>query len=56
VNRKHFVMHPSGIKWKGTPTGPTPTNAELAVGTNWERVWENKNIKVVKFVHNLNQT
>jgi hypothetical protein len=56
VNRKHFVMHPRGIKWKGTPTGPTPTNAELAVGTNWERVWENKNIKVVKFVHNLNQT
>ena len=56
VNRKHFVMHPRGIKWKGTSTGPTPTNAELATGTNWERVWENKNIKCIKFVHNLNQT
>jgi hypothetical protein len=56
VNRKNYVMHPRGVKWKGTPSGSTPANSELAVGTNWERVWENKNVKIIKFVHNLNQT
>lgn len=55
VNRKNFIMHPRGIKWIGTPTGPTPSNAELATGTNWQRVWENKNIKIVQFKHKLNQ-
>lgn len=55
VNRKYFVMHPRGIKWQGTPTGPTASNAELATGTNWARVWENKNIKIVQFIHKINQ-
>lgn len=55
VNRKHVVMHPRGIKWIGTAAGPTPTNAELALNTNWTRVWENKNVKIVKFVHKINQ-
>lgn len=56
VNRKHMVMHPRGVKWQGTPVGPTATNAELATGGNWARVWENKNIKIVEFVHKINQT
>lgn len=55
VNRRHVVMHPRGIKWIGTPAGPTPTNTELATNTNWTRVWENKNVKIVKFVHKINQ-
>lgn len=50
INRKHFVLHPRGVKWKGTPSGVSPTNAELAVGTNWERVYEVKSIRMVKFV------
>lgn len=54
VNRKHFVMHPRGIKWQGTPSGPTASNTELATGTNWARVWEAKNIKIVQFKHKLN--
>lgn len=56
VNRKHFVMHPRGVKWQGTPSGPTPTNAELATGTNWAKVWETKNIKIVQFKHKINQS
>lgn len=51
VNRRHFVLHPRGVKWKGTPAGVAPTNTELAVGTNWERVYENKNIRIVQFKH-----
>lgn len=50
INRKHFVLHPRGVKWKGTPSGVSPTNEELATGTNWERVYEAKSIRIVKFV------
>jgi hypothetical protein len=53
INRKAFVMHPRGIKWAGTPTGAAPTNAELGTATNWTRVYENKNIRIVKFKHTI---
>lgn len=53
INRKHFVLHPRGIKWTGTAAGASPTNAELATGTNWSRVYEDKAIRMVKFVHRL---
>ena len=53
INRKHYILHPRGVKWIGTPAGSSPTNAELAAGTNWERVYENKAIRIVKFVHKL---
>lgn len=51
VSRRHFVLHPRGIKWKGTPAADTPANAELANVANWERVYEPKNIRIVRFVH-----
>lgn len=53
INRKAFVLHPRGVKWKGTPTGVSPSNTEAATGTNWERVYEAKNIRMVKFVHKI---
>jgi hypothetical protein len=56
VNRRFFVMHPRGIKWIGTPAKATPSDSELATGTNWERVYENKNIKIVLFRHKLTQS
>ncbi len=52
VNRRHFVIHPSGVKWKGTAAGAAPTNVELAVGTNWERVYEVKNTPMVALITN----
>jgi hypothetical protein len=55
VHRRQFVLHPRGIKWKGTPAKQTPDDAELATTTNWERVYEAKNIKLVAFRHKLNQ-
>jgi hypothetical protein len=51
VNRKHFVMHPRGVKWKGTFSGTTPSNVVLANGANWERVYEQKNVRIVAFKH-----
>lgn len=53
ISRRHFVLHPRGIKWKGTPAADTPTNAELATAGNWERVWESKQIRFVVFKHRL---
>lgn len=53
INRRAFVLHPFGIKWKGTPAGVTPSNAELANGENWERVYESKNIGLVAIKHKL---
>lgn len=47
INRRAFVIHPNGMKWKGTPTGATPSDTELKTGTNWERVSDVKNMGIV---------
>lgn len=50
VNRKIFIMHPRGVKWtEKSVEGDFPTKAELAMGQNWERVYESKKIRIVKF-------
>jgi len=47
VTRRHFLLHPRGIKWmENTCTGHAPTNAELALTANWDRVYEKKNIRI----------
>lgn len=51
VSRRHFVLHPRGIAWDGTPAKDTPSNVELATVGNWERVYEPKNVRIVRFVH-----
>jgi hypothetical protein len=53
VQRRQFVMHPLGVKWVGTPAGPTPTNAELATVGNWTRVYDPKVIRIVAFKHKI---
>lgn len=54
--RRKFLLHPRGIRWtpgSGVPSSSTPSNAELATTTNWNRVWEPQNIKIVQFKHTL---
>lgn len=54
INRRHFLLHPRGIKFtNASVAGSSPTNAELATGTNWNRVYENKNIRIVQFKHKI---
>ncbi|WP_028988038.1 major capsid protein [Thermicanus aegyptius] len=54
INRRTFILHPRGVRFtSGSVAGVSPTNAELASGTNWSRVYEPKAIRVVKFVHKL---
>ncbi|MGX7025867.1 major capsid protein [Vagococcus hydrophili] len=54
INRQHFLLHPRGVKFTDkSVAGSSPTNAELGSGTNWERVYEPKNVRIVQFKHKL---
>lgn len=53
VNRRCFVLHPRGIKWKGTAAGASPTNTELSTSSNWEKVYDTKQIPIIVFKHKL---
>ncbi|MBV4427150.1 major capsid protein [Clostridium tyrobutyricum] len=54
INRKHYILHPRGVKFTNTSVaGSSPTNTELATATNWERVYENKAIRIVEFKHKI---
>lgn len=55
INRKNFILHPRGIKWTNTArvNPETPTRAELSTATNWSRVYESKQIRMVAFKHKI---
>lgn len=54
INRQHFLLHPRGVKFtSASVAGASPTNAELETATNWSCVYENKNIRIVAFIHKL---
>lgn len=55
INRNHFILHPRGVKWTSTVAlgGDAPTNTEIENGTNWERVYDSKNIRIVALKHKL---
>ena len=49
INRNISLLHPRGVKWtEASVTDEFPTNAELATGTNWERVYDPKAIRIVQ--------
>lgn len=53
INRRHYILHPRGVKFTdASVAGSSPTNAELADASNWERVYEPKNVRLVKLVTN----
>jgi hypothetical protein len=54
INRQHFVLHPRGIKFNNASVaGSSPTNAEAETAANWTKVYETKNIRIIKFVHKI---
>ena len=53
VSRHAGIAHVRGMKWVGTPDGATPTNGELATAANWSKVYDDKDIRVVKLVCKL---
>ena len=51
VTRREFIFHPRGVRWtSNSMAGSSPTNAELATGSNWAKVWDTKLIKIVKIL------
>jgi hypothetical protein len=56
VTRRHYVLHPRGIKWdpgSGVPSKPTPSDTELADAANWSRVYSAKNVRIVLLKHKI---
>lgn len=53
ASRRRFILHPRGVKWTGTASGDSPTNAEFATGTNWAKAYQDKNIRIVAIRHNV---
>lgn len=54
-NRHCFIMHPRGIAWTNANRAnvESPSRAELADPTNWKRVYEPKQIRMVAFKHKI---
>jgi hypothetical protein len=46
------IIHPVGVSWGGTPSGETPSDAELEAGGNWSKVFDDKNIPIVELKTN----
>ncbi len=42
-DRTRFVMHLNGMKYTGTPSGQSATNAELATAASWDLVYDTAN-------------
>lgn len=54
INRRVFLLHPRGVAWQeGGVADEFPTNAEINVGARWNRVYEPKAVRIVKFKFNL---
>ncbi len=54
INRRRYLLHPRGVKFtSASVVGDSPTNAELETASNWTRVWEAKNVRIVAVTHNL---
>jgi hypothetical protein len=55
ISRKAFIMHPRGVAWKNKTRAhaESVSRTELKDTGNWERVYEPKQIRIVKFVHKL---
>jgi len=54
VTRWHVIMHIRGIAYaEPSITDDTPSNAELALATAWDRVYDRKNIRVAALIVNV---
>lgn len=46
-SRNHFILHPRGIKaTNASVAGASPTNTELALAANWDRVYDRKLVRI----------
>ena len=52
VTRRHFILHPRGVQFSGTPAAASPSTAELQDGANWTKAWQDKNIQIIQLITN----
>ena len=50
VSTAHYVPHLKGVKWNSSILNPS--DAELAYPGNWQKVWDDKAIRVVALITN----
>lgn len=55
INRKTSILHPRGIKFTNTNVAKTegPSRLELQDASNWQPVYEPKQIRIVAFKHKI---
>ena len=55
INRRTFILHPRGIAFTNANVAKTegPSRAELKDASNWNPVYEKKQIRIVAFKHKL---
>ena len=55
INRRTFILHPRGIAWtnKVRAHNETVSRTELQDGTNWNKVYKPKQIRIVALKHKL---
>jgi hypothetical protein len=55
INRRTFILHPRGIAFTNANVAKTegPSRAELRDASNWNPVYEQKQIRIVAFKHKL---
>lgn len=54
IHRWGNILHPRGVKFlDANVVAETPTNAELALQANWTRVYESKNVRIVRVRSNV---
>lgn len=55
INRRTFILHPRGIKWTNTTraNAESVSREELSTEANWERVYEDKAIRLVAIKHKI---
>lgn len=56
INRRTSILHPRGIAFTSASVANAtsgPTRAEFATATNWNRVYEDKAIRLVAFKHKI---
>lgn len=52
VSRRHYTVHPNGLKFSKTISGKTPTKSELTTASNWSLEFEDKNVAIAAVEHN----
>lgn len=57
ITRRVFAMHVVGTRWlEGSVAGVSPTTAELALAANYDRVFQQQNMRFVVLRHRINVT